>query len=180
MELSDDLAWVLFLLIIHAAQLYMVGGAVGADRKKAFSKNASFKSRVAAAEGCSEDDIDSLGYPDMGEGRYAAVLDHKTYMKFNFSVRAHYNFLEFFWVSVVVFLVLSVFQPLYARYAIILSIVGRAIYTGGYKWYGPRGRLLGALLHEVASFGSLLAALYYVIPHTGIVELVKTAINYKH
>jgi hypothetical protein len=115
------------------------------------------------------------GYPDDGQGRLADLLSDEQWFTFNNYRRAHMKYLEicfvyFLWEIEFVFQgVLPIIIPLliadmsYTRLTFIVGIdymVGREIYSQGYRRSGSKGRLYGALSLDLALFISWAAAIY--------------------
>ena len=84
--------------------------------------------------------------------------------------RAHQNFVEGIATIVVFICVVSIWYPLAAAGAGALYIVGREIYSFGYRAYGPAGRLAGAITLEISVVGCFFAGIYLSLAHTGILD----------
>jgi hypothetical protein len=128
-----------------------------------YYKQAGVKDLVKAHAAAFPDDPPKLpdgGYPDMGSGRFAALLPYGDWFLFNSAQRAHYNYLEFV-ASVLLFLLIGgLFFPDYATYAGIAWLVGREFYTAGYMAKGPRGRSTGAVIADIGLLALFLMAVY--------------------
>ncbi|EWM28676.1 mapeg family protein [Nannochloropsis gaditana] len=95
----------------------------------------------------------SLGYPDMGSGRYAGRLDYEQWFRFNNVQRGHHNFLEQVWGVMSLLLVGGLFQPKTFAVLATIYIVSRALYAKGYSSQGPKGREAGAILGILSLLG---------------------------
>ena len=86
----------------------------------------------------------------MGSGRYSAKLTLEQWQDFNCAQRGHQNYVEGVATAMAIFLITGLFQT---RLTIVLAavyIVGRALYAAGYSAAGPKGRLVGAILYDIA------------------------------
>ena len=90
------------------------------------------------------------GYPDDGNGYYSQKLSYADWYIFNNWQRAHMNFLETFTAVAVMTLITAINQPLWGLISIWTLVVGRIFYGFGYCQKGPGGRLLGALITDIA------------------------------
>jgi hypothetical protein len=76
------------------------------------------------------------GYPDMGNGRYAAKLSDEDWVTFNNYQRAHYNYIEGIAVIVILTLMAGIWYPRLAVITGIAYIIGRQLYAIGYQTGG--------------------------------------------
>jgi hypothetical protein len=108
-----------------------------------------------------EDKLPRGGYPDMGTGRYAALLPYASWYRFANAQRAHYNYVESV-ASVLAFSLLGgLHYPRFAAGATAGYVVGREVYAYLYSKKGPGARSAGALILDVALlalFGSAVAS----------------------
>jgi hypothetical protein len=108
-----------------------------------------------------EDKLPRGGYPDMGTGRYAALLPYASWYRFANAQRAHYNYVESV-ASVLTFSLLGgLHYPRFAAGATAGYVVGREVYAYLYSKKGPGARSAGALILDVALlalFGSAVAS----------------------
>lgn len=91
----------------------------------------------------------------MGNGRYAAKLTDDDWLLFNNAQRAHYNFVEGVASYIVMILAAAVYYPIYASILGVAVIVGRLLFAIGYVSAGPKGRMVGVLLVDIALLGLL-------------------------
>jgi len=98
-------------------------------------------------------EVSSLGYPDMGNGRYSEKLSYKDWLEFNSAQRAHYNFVEQVGIVIPMTLLAGLSAPYLASAAGFAYAIGRFMYSYGYINKGPKGRELGAVIAN----GSFLA-----------------------
>ena len=93
-EPGPEFGWVVVTCAALAFQIVMTGFiVVGRARSKVFTevKMSEFKDEHFLA---TNQEIKKGGYPDMGNGRYAAKLDYSDWLYFNSAQRVHYNYLE--------------------------------------------------------------------------------------
>lgn len=90
------------------------------------------------------------GYPDNGSGQFSQKLPLEDWISFNNGQRAHYNFLEQFGSTIVLLLISGLFYTRLAVIAGLMFIVGRVCYSIGYRQGGPKGRMVGAGLCDLA------------------------------
>ena len=86
-------------------------------------------------------------------------MTHPFLVRFNNYQRAHYNYVEGVASILTLVLVVGVFEPAIATFSGLFYVVGRAFYALGYRANGPKGRLIGALMIDVA----LVALLFYAV-----------------
>lgn len=143
-----------------AVQCLFTGMIVGGGlRSKLFSKEfmeAHFGEEHWKAFG---EVIDKGGYPDVGSGRYSQHLDYKGWYEFNSRQRAHYNFLEQVAIIIALLLVAGVAYPTAAGIIGWVYFVGRIFYTIGYVRSGPKGRLFGVLLVDIALIAAIVVSI---------------------
>jgi len=73
---------------------YAVRVAVGRARGKLFDEKYMRRFDEIHKQATGMEKAPKGGYPDMGNGRYAADLSYDQWFAFNNAQRAHYNFLE--------------------------------------------------------------------------------------
>lgn len=96
----------------------------------------------------------------MGSGRFSNKLTLEQWQDFNCAQRGHLNYVEGVATAIVTFLVAGLFQT---RLTIVLAavyIIGRALYAAGYSAAGPKGRLVGAILYDLALLGGFGVGAY--------------------
>ncbi|KAJ3090006.1 hypothetical protein HK102_004934 [Quaeritorhiza haematococci] len=134
---SKDYAYVIMCAAAMSAQIFVIGGSVAGARKKY-----------------------NVKYPDMGCGRYAAKLDDKSWEEFNNIQRTHYNYVEQIGSVISLELLSGLFFPKFAAVTGFIYIIGRQVYTMGYKSRGPQGRMAGSGIQNLA-FLTLLGSVFY-------------------
>jgi len=133
-QVESDFAWVILAATSIALQIIFQGFEITPLRKKYFV----------------ELGVADEGYPDMGNGRYAAKLSDEAWFEFNCYQRAHYNYLEVV-ASVLTFELLGgLFYPRFSAGLGFLYVFSRILYAWGYRTKGPKGRRLGALIGDAA------------------------------
>ena len=102
------------------------------------------------------------GHPDDGNGFYADKLSYHDWYVFNNWQRSHMNFLETFAPVAAMTLITAINQPMWACVSIYVLCAGRVAYTIGYRTGGPGGRLVGAILVDIALLSVLVGGFYSV------------------
>jgi hypothetical protein len=175
-NVGEGYAWILFEVVIITIHIWVTGMLMGKIRKKFFNKDFYEKNfpkykqlgNVMKPDG---------GYPDDGQGRLADLLSDEQWFIFNNYRRAHMNYLEvcflfYFFKSFHLLVFKGAFPiiiPLlisglsYTRLAFftgLIYIIGREVYSQGYRRSGSKGRLYGAILLDLALFILWSSALY--------------------
>ena len=86
-----------------------------------------------------------VGYPDCGNGRYAAELTYDQWFNLNNWQRVHYNYMEMLTPVLVWILIGCFYKPLAAAILGYVFFIGRLIYSIGYA-KSPNSRGLGAIV----------------------------------
>jgi glutathione S-transferase len=94
----------------------------------------------------------------MGGGRYSAKLSYKHWYEFSSAQRAHYNFLEWIASTLIFLLIAGVYFPIPSAVLGLAVFIGRLIYAIGYMMGGPKGRLIGVLINDLAILGAFVLA----------------------
>jgi glutathione S-transferase len=133
--------------------------------RKRFFKNESFKKKAASLDEEHKKafghEINELGYPDMGNGRYAALLSYEQWVEFNNCQRAHYNMVESSAPTLATVLAAGLYYPRLASGLGVAYAVGMYMFSAGYKSKkGADGRILGALLRSLSSL-ALVGICFY-------------------
>jgi len=104
--------------------------------------------------------ISESGYPDMGNGRYAAKLSYADWHTFNNAQRVHYNFLENIASIITFVLIASLFYPTEAGIIGFGIFVFRLAYAWGYLKHGSdnTARRLGSVGSILLSFAGVVYA----------------------
>jgi uncharacterized membrane protein YecN with MAPEG domain len=97
----------------------------------------------------------------MGEGRYSKKLSQEKWMEFKNAQRAHQNYKEWITIQLALYMVAGMFTPTFTFWSCVSTIIGRGIYTVGYKMFGPKGRMAGAVIYEIPLILNLLSTLYF-------------------
>jgi len=117
------------------------------------------------------------GYPDMGNGRYAAKLTDEQWVDFNNAQRAHGNYVEAITPVMSTTLLCGLFYVRFAALCGFVHVLGRLMYAIGYRRAGSRGRYI-ALPLTILSYAGLFFATIYGAFHTaggvpGLLALLK-------
>jgi len=155
---NPNFGWVLFSMSLTALQVVWTGFAIGRLRREYF--DLAFFEKNFPDLVTKEKKYPNSGYPDMGNGRFAAKLNDDQWMKFNNAQRAHYNYVEGAASALALQLISGLFFPRWSALLGFVYIVGRELYSWGYRTKGARGRSIGAGLLDVALVLQLLASLY--------------------
>jgi len=146
--------WILFELMIIGFQIQIQGFFAGGMRRKLFSKEfyekhfPTWKGKIHSNE----------GYPDMGSGRISDKLADSDWFAFNNAQRAHYNYLE---QAHTVVIALVIAGLTYTRLSILLGavyIIGRELYSWGYRSGGPKARTPGAITQDLSLLVLIITA----------------------
>ena len=163
-EIPEGYEHVLLTAIILSMECLLVGFiAAGKKRASIFSHEylkENFGSQHQEAFG---EEIKKGGYPDTGSGVYASKLSYKDWYLFNSSQRAHMNFVEMIASSLMFLLVAGLYCPCMATGFGVLMIVSRIFYSVGYVNSGPKGRLVGALLNDIAILGLFIMSMIFLV-----------------
>ena len=104
-------------------------------------------------------DAPAGGHPDDGNGYYSAQLSYANWYHFNNSVRSHLNFLETAIPVAIMAAITCLYQPLWGLICMVMLAVGRFLYAVGYRAKGPKGRVLGAIIVDLALIGVFIGAI---------------------
>jgi len=113
----------------------------------------------------------------MGSGRYTALLEYKDWYAFNCAQRAHQNYVEQAASIVILILLLGLYAPITAAQTGVVYIVGREIYSYGYRSGGPAGRLVGAIMLDLALVFAFFATMYFSASQVGLVAKVMALVK---
>ena len=95
-----------------------------------------------------------FGYPDTGNGFYAKKLPYADWFNFNCAQRCQVNFLEHITFLVLGTIICAFAYPVWALVLQAFIFLGRLLFTIGYSVWGPSGRIPGALIMDLAIFGT--------------------------
>jgi uncharacterized membrane protein YecN with MAPEG domain len=102
----------------------------------------------------------------MGSGLYSSKLNYEEWYNFNSSQRAHLNFVEWAPSTFALLLIGGVYFAIPAASLGLVIIIARLIYSFGYQIGGPAGRLIGALLNDLAILAlfvlSIISCVYFI------------------
>ena len=146
-KIDDEYRWVLLVVILQIVQYFQCVLTAGSPRGKIFTQefmDENFKEEHESS-GVS-DPLMKGGYPDAGSGRYIMRAGYKAWYEFNTAQRVHIQYME----SVTQVLCMQLFAglqwPLPTMVIGIIYLIGRILYTMGYKSGGVKGRVYGAPL----------------------------------
>lgn len=108
----------------------------------------------------------------MGNGRYSALLTYAQWHEFNCAQRAHQNYVEQAASVVILVLAAGLYLPKFAAACGAAYMLGRALYSAGYASGGPAGRLVGAIILDIALVALFVAAVWQGAQHAGVVDAV--------
>ena len=103
------------------------------------------------------------GFPDAGEGRYAAKLPYEAQMKFNYAMRVHMNFVEQLPMLLSILCISGLFIPKATMYIGFINATARIIYTIMYVMRGGNYRVLGAVAGSLPLYGLAIATMVFAI-----------------
>jgi uncharacterized membrane protein YecN with MAPEG domain len=154
---------ILLEALVITVHMWLTGMLVNGIRSKLFNrafyeKNfPSWKGRVQS----------SNGLPDMGQGRISDKLSDEEWVQFNNYQRSHYNYLEGIALVVPALLIAGLFQTKITFILGVVYIVGRELYSQGYKTFGASKRGLGAATLDIALVGLWGISIYYTFQAGG-------------
>lgn len=124
--------------------------------RKKFFKNESFQKKAASLneehKKAFGTDINDVGYPDMGNGRYSDLLPYEQWVEFNNHQRAHYNMIESSGPTLAMVLASGLYSPRVASALGVAYAVGMLLFSRGYKSKkGADGRIVGALMRSISN-----------------------------
>eukprot|EP00416_Gambierdiscus_australes_P041331 CAMPEP_0171093980 /NCGR_PEP_ID=MMETSP0766_2-20121228/39431_1 /TAXON_ID=439317 /ORGANISM="Gambierdiscus australes, Strain CAWD 149" /LENGTH=177 /DNA_ID=CAMNT_0011552499 /DNA_START=98 /DNA_END=631 /DNA_ORIENTATION=+ len=153
MEISSDFGYVMVSAALIALETIGMGASVMGLRQKFFMSDA-FKKKLTES-GLLEEHKKAfpkqpggplLGYPDMGSGRYAALLPYAEWVEFNNAQRSHQNMLEQAPSALVLLILGGLQMPKVSATLGLGYFLGRILYALGYRGErGAKGREVGAI-----------------------------------
>ena len=157
-----------FSLLFSSTYIYYlgIGGSTMGHRNyfssKEFLDNPKVKELQEEHKKAFNEPINKQGYPDMGNGRYAAFLPYKKWVEFNNAQRGHYNMVEGSAPVLAGIIIGGFYNPkLFAGFGAVYG-VGRLLYTFGYtSSKGADGRKFGAVTTTLSFLGITCSLLYY-------------------
>ncbi|KAJ9448505.1 hypothetical protein DIPPA_31508 [Diplonema papillatum] len=87
------------------------------------------------------------GYPDMTDGRHASKLPYAEWLEYACKQRTHYNYVESLAGTLVTAGISGLVFPRFTACNLVMYIIGRYLYSSGYRANGPNGRLRGAFFN---------------------------------
>lgn len=157
--LSQGYAWILFEVILIGIHMWITGMSMNKVRKRFFDKN-FYETKYPQYKQLSNVMKPDGGYPDDGQGRLADLLDDEQWFIFNNYRRAHMNYLEGGFAVIFPLLIAGLSYTRATFFTGIIYLVGREIYSQGYRRSGSKGRLVGALTLDLALLILWSMALY--------------------
>lgn len=155
-SLPTAYGYVLIIGVVIALEILMIGFIFpGRARGELFTKEFMEEHFGADHKAATGNEIEKGGYPDMGSGRYSAKLSYKQWYDYNNAQRAHYNFVEMAPSTFVMLFIAGIYFPIPAAAIGLALAIFRAIYSAGYAYSGPKGRLIGALGNDLCLLGLL-------------------------
>ena len=103
------------------------------------------------------------GFPDCGDGRYAAKLPYKDWVKFNNAMRVHLNFVEMLPAVLTILCLSGLFLPKITMYVAFINAGARIVYTAMYVKGGSDSRVLGAVAGSLPLYLLALAGFAFAI-----------------
>jgi glutathione S-transferase len=89
----------------------------------------------------------------MGSGFYSQALSYEQWYNFNSAQRAHLNFVEWAPSTYAFLLIGGIYFSIASAVLGLIVLISRAMYAIGYNSKGPGGRLIGAILNDLAILG---------------------------
>ena len=116
-------------------------------------------------------------FSDTGNGPIAALLPFEDWARFNIAQRTHYNTVESLAIFSGLLAANAQHQPFLAGACSVTFLIGRVLYSAGYKSKGPKGRYAGAIISDIGLLGLFLGTLYLAAQKSGLVCAVKKALK---
>ena len=113
------------------------------------------------------------GYPDMGVGRYSALLNYDKWYALANAQRVHVNFVEGVASAIALNVMSGLFYPRFAAAAGAVYVIGREVFAWGYTTGGADKRLYGALTYDLALLAMVGAALRGGWRQAGVMALLR-------
>jgi len=149
---------VLFCAVFISFHCWFTGMVIYKKREKLFNKAfyekhfPNWKSNKA----CTLDNV----YPDQGEGRISDKLNDEDWFTFKNYHRAHYNYLEGLTSIITALIIAGLALPRITALLGFAYIIGRELYSQGYRSGGSKGRMFGVLIVDITLISLWGIALY--------------------
>lgn len=156
---GEGYAWILLEAVVICIHMVVTGMMMASIRRKVFNKD-FYQKRFPEYKQLASVMKPDGGYPDDGQGRLADKLDNEDWFALNNYRRAHMNYLEGGFAVLVPLLIAGLSYTRVTFIAGLVYIVGREIYSQGYRRSGSKGRLAGALTLDAALLTLWSMALY--------------------
>ncbi|CAG9325812.1 unnamed protein product [Blepharisma stoltei] len=159
MDVPDDYGWVIFIEILIAFQLTLFTYVfVSPSRLKTFTPRFMKENFTEEFIEAFHREPDFQGYPDTGSGRFSKKLPLKDWYDFNNAQRIQWNYLEGAHAPLVCIPIAGLEFPYWTIGLGAAYIIGRTVYSIGYKMSGSRGRGIGAAILDISLLGLLIVA----------------------
>ncbi|CAF1269356.1 unnamed protein product [Rotaria magnacalcarata] len=156
---GEGYAWILLEAVLICIHMWITGMMMGSVRRRFFNKQ-FYEKKFPQYKQLGKVMRPDGGYPDDGQGRLADQLDDEDWFTFNNYRRAHMNYMEGGFAIIVPLLIAGLSYTRWAFFTGIVYIVAREIYSQGYRRSGSKGRLIGAILLDLALLILWSMALY--------------------
>ncbi|CAF0872493.1 unnamed protein product [Rotaria sordida] len=156
---GEGYAWILLEAVIITIHMWITGMMMGSVRKRFFNKD-FYQNKFPEYKRLGKVMRPDGGYPDDGQGRLADKLDDEQWFIFNNYRRAHMNYLEGGFAVLIPLLIAGLSYTRLTFFIGIAYIIGREIYSQGYRGAGSKGRLVGVLILDLALLALWSMALY--------------------
>ena len=136
----------------------------GSERSKTFGKKWAESKEAQAIQAEHQKELPNIkfstsGYPDMGNGRYAATVSYSSWFKFNLAQRAHYRFMESFPALLGLHVLAGIYFPVASAALAPLYMWTYHVFGRNYVEGGPENRYSGlAAVQYVSILGWLFMA----------------------
>ena len=158
LTVPDNYAWVLLSVLAMGFQMVLQGYSIVSLRKKIFSEQ-FFKAMFPGAD---YKEYYLNGYPDMGSGRFSEKLSFEEWLRFNSHQRSHYHYVENIAFIVLLTLISGLFCVPFTVACAAFYLLGRFLYSMGYRTAGPNGRQPGAYIMVIVQMLLLGNAVYHL------------------
>ncbi|CAF2753676.1 unnamed protein product [Rotaria sp. Silwood2] len=156
---GEGYAWILLEAIIITIHMFLTGMMMGLVRKRVFNKDFYQKKFPRYKQLITVMRPDG-GYPDDGQGRLADLLDDEEWFTLNNYRRAHMNYLEGGFAVLIPLLISGLSYTRLTFFTGIAYMIGRELYSQGYRRTGSKGRITGVIILDLALLMLWSMALY--------------------
>ena len=173
MQIPADYGYVVMSTAIVGFVQFGIGGSTMGHRKIFGTEEFKNKKEVQALQEehkkATGGEIDPLGYPDMGNGRYAQLLSYADWLTFNKAQRIHYSMVEVTGPVCASMVATGLYYPRTVAALGLSFTAGRILYAMGYMT-NPKNRAVGAIVADLSFFAIWVASFVGGLTATGWIK----------